>query len=151
MTEPLHSLAYFSRSAIRHDPGVLEADIGQILATARRRNSSVGVTGALLFAEGCFTQVLEGPLGEVEALFEMIECDPRHHDITILHLHEVETRSFARWSMAFAGQDATMRQRALAAAALDDPADIQAGRAGQNFLAVLQDLVQRDEAYARED
>lgn len=37
--------------------------------------------------------------------FESIQCDHRHCDVTILHLHEVDRRSFGEWSMAFGGID----------------------------------------------
>lgn len=149
MTGDLHSLAYFSRNAMDDDPAVLEAGLRDILETARRRNRQINVTGALLFAGGCFAQVLEGPLAAVEQLFETIQCDPRHNDVTILHFHPIAERSFPQWAMAFAGQDNETRERALAAATLGDPGAIEAAAQGQDFLSVLRDLVQRDEAFQR--
>lgn len=149
MSTRLHSLAYFSRNAMGDDPALLDIAVRDILATARARNPAIGVTGALLFAGGCFAQVLEGALRDVERLFETIQWDPRHNDATILHLHPIETRSFPQWSMAFAGRDQATRERALAATALPDPAAIEAGAHGHDFLAVLRDLVRRDEAFAQ--
>ena len=90
MTEPLVSLAYFSRNALDGTPDEMQAAIAAILAAARRNNARHGVTGALLFSDGCFAQVLEGAREDVETVFETIQCDPRHKDVTIMHLHEVE-------------------------------------------------------------
>ncbi len=60
------------------------AEPGRILATARANNRQLGVTGALLFTEVSFAQILEGPLGPIETKFERIRCDLRHSDMAVL-------------------------------------------------------------------
>lgn len=149
MTQDLHSIAYFSRSNLTGDEEQLKAQVMEILTTAWRKNRQRELTGALLFADGCFAQVLEGPREAVEETFEAIECDPRHSDVTILHFHPVEERSFPGWSMAFAGEDEAVRARALAANALPSADAIQVDGRGRSFLDVLSDYVRRSEAADR--
>jgi hypothetical protein len=144
MTEPLYSLAYFSRNAIAGDPDAVRAQIAAILRTARRHNAEIGVTGALLYSDGCFAQVLEGQREAVEDVFESIQCDTRHCDVTVLHLHPVSERSFGAWSMAFGGI-AGNTQPAAADAGMTAADDILATPAGQNLLAALRSVVYRDD------
>ncbi len=149
MTEALHSIAYFSRSNLEGDEAERKAQVMDILATAWRKNRQRELTGALLFSDGCFAQVLEGPRDALEETFEAIECDPRHSDVTILHFHPVTERSFPGWSMAFAGEDEAVRARAVAANALPSADAIQVDSRGKSFLDVLSDYVRRNEADAK--
>jgi hypothetical protein len=150
MSDPLYSLAYFSRNAIAGDLPQVQADIAQILRTARRNNAASGVTGALLFSDGCFAQVLEGRRPDVEAIFEAIQCDPRHRDVTILHLHEVAHRSFGAWSMAFGGIDGVSVDPKIDADGMTAPDNILATVAGQNLLLALRNVVHRDDLARRD-
>lgn len=150
MSETLYSLAYFSRNAIAGDPSQVQADIAQILRSARRNNAACGVTGALLFSDGCFAQVLEGRRCDVESVFESIQCDPRHRDVTILHLHAVPERSFGAWSMAFGGIDGVSVDPKIDADGMTAPDGILATPAGQNLLLALRNVVHRDDL-ARQD
>lgn len=102
----LHRVLYCSRNLIPGAPEAVAADIRGILAVSRRNNARDGITGGLLFSEGCFAQVLEGPLDAVEGAFERIQCDERHSDVTVLQSGPIATRDFPDWSMAFAGPDA---------------------------------------------
>lgn len=151
MENPTYSLAYFSRNRITGSPAQLRDHINQILNAARRNNSQRDVTGALLFSDGCFAQVLEGPRDEVESIFESIQCDPRHSDVTILHHHVVEQRSFAQWSMAFAGIEGVSNDPGIKAAGMSAPDDIMASVAGQNLLAALHSVVRRDDIARRDE
>ena len=149
--EQLYSLAYFSRNSIDGTPDAVEANIAAILRSARRNNHRVGVTGALLFSDGCFAQVLEGEREHVEATFEAIQCDPRHRDVTILHLHQVEHRSFGAWSMAFAGVDGVSVDPNINAEGMEPLDNIMATEAGQNLLASLRSVVRRDDLGRRDE
>ena len=150
MNEQLYSLAYFSRNAITGSPEMVHAEIQNILECARRNNRANGVTGALLFSDGCFAQVLEGRQDDVEAIFETIQCDARHADVTILHLHPVERRSFAAWSMAFAGISGVSQDPGIQAECMGTTDDVMATVAGRNLLAALQSVVHRDDVARRE-
>ncbi len=99
----IHKLVYCSRNEIRGTPDEVIAEVRRILASARTNNVKSDISGALLFNEGLFAQVLEGPLPEVERIFEQIQQDKRHSDVTVLQCDPIEERAFAQWSMAFAG------------------------------------------------
>ena len=55
-----------------------QADLDAILAISRKNNSARGLTGMLLFHDGCFFQVLEGEAAIVERTFATISNDTRH-------------------------------------------------------------------------
>ena len=103
MTDELYRLVYYSRNAMSGDADTLAAAIGSILAKSKRNNERVGVTGALMFNAGCFAQVLEGPRGEVETVFERIQQDDRHGDVSLLAFDPAAARAFENWSMGFVG------------------------------------------------
>ncbi|MBC7844014.1 MAG: BLUF domain-containing protein [Gemmatimonadaceae bacterium] len=145
MPNRLFSLAYFSRNAIVGSPTDVQDSIAAILRTARRTNPRYNVTGALLYSDGCFAQVLEGRREDVEHIFESIQCDLRHSDVTIMHLHTVEERSFAAWSMAFAGIDGVSATPTVTGDGMLAADDILSSDAGQNLLAALRSVVHRDE------
>jgi hypothetical protein len=151
MTKPLYSLAYFSRNAIQGNADEMHSAIADILAAARRNNASRGITGALLFSDGCFAQVLEGAREDIELVFETIQCDPRHSDVTIMHLHEVDERSFGDWSMAFGGIDGVSVDPRINADGMGPVEGILALQAGQNLLAALRSVVHRDDLARRDE
>ena len=72
-----------------------------LLDSAREFNQSRGITGLLLYKEGTFLQILEGPIAELEALYARIEKDPRHRSMTMVSGGE-GPRQFPQWSMGFA-------------------------------------------------
>jgi hypothetical protein len=146
VSNEIYTLAYFSRNRIEESSSNLKAEIAKILSTARTNNSRVGVTGALLYSKGYFAQVLEGPLREVEAIFESIQRDCRHHDVTILHFKPVGERSFSQWSMAFAGLSDLDLQQSNLEAMMKNSADIESGQVGRDMVAVLSNLIGRHEA-----
>lgn len=79
-----------------------EADLIQLLQTARAKNASQKITGLLLYGYDTFLQVLEGKEDVVINLFfEKISKDLRHNAVKILSQGFVEQRQFKEWSMAF--------------------------------------------------
>jgi hypothetical protein len=102
MNNPIYKLVYCSRNELRGSTPEIVRAVQQILESARRNNAKAGVTGALLFNAGLFAQALEGPAGDVERIFEKIQRDPRHSDVTVLQSGPAEARDFPEWSMAFA-------------------------------------------------
>lgn len=151
MTQRLCSLAYFSRNTIEGTADDMQSAIATILASARRNNARQGVTGALLFSDGCFAQVLEGLREDVELVFETIQCDHRHSDVTILHLHEIEERSFGAWSMAFGGIDGVSVDPRINADGMGPVDGILAMQAGMNLLSALRSVVHRDDLARRDE
>lgn len=77
------------------------AELTQLLQVARENNAKLGLTGMLLYAEGSFFQVLEGPVDVVEALYAKIELDPRHEQVTMVIKEPIPKRQFDAWTMGF--------------------------------------------------
>ena len=105
----LYRLAYISKNRITGTNEEIKAEIEDILAKAHDNNPSLNVTGALLYSGGYFCQVIEGSEDDLEELFETIQMDNRHGEVTVLHFEPAENRIFSEWSMAFAGIDPQMR------------------------------------------
>jgi hypothetical protein len=134
-------------SRIVIDPGSdLRNVVNHILSVARRNNDRLGVTGALLCSGGWFAQVLEGPFNAVETIFEAIQLDQRHQDVTILYFKPLEKRSFAQWSMAFAGLSDTTAGPINIDGLLANPESIDTGKIGKDILQTMKDLIRRQEA-----
>jgi predicted signal transduction protein with EAL and GGDEF domain len=107
----VHRLVYYSRNAIYGLDEEVSGSVGAILAASQRNNARVGVTGALMFTDGFFAQVLEGSLTAVEQVFERIQLDDRHAEVQLLSFGPVERRLFPNWSMAFVGNAERGRQQ----------------------------------------
>ncbi len=84
---------------VRDAPGVLD----DILQAAVALNGRLGVTGALLMANGFFVQALEGPPPAVWEVLGGIAMDRRHQSFTPVDRIEVAERRFARWIMCGIG------------------------------------------------
>lgn len=76
----------------------------QLLALLQQclaNNAGDGVTGILLYGNGTFLQALEGEADVVDRLYEKIQRDPRHTNVTLLTRRTIERRQYAEWSMGF--------------------------------------------------
>ncbi len=107
----LYRLVYYSRNTIFGVDEEVRASVDMILAKSQRNNKQVNVTGALMFTDGYFAQVLEGSMKAVEEVFERIQLDDRHAEVQLLSFDRAETRVFPTWSMAFVGSDERGRQK----------------------------------------
>ncbi|MEL6740161.1 MAG: BLUF domain-containing protein [Planctomycetota bacterium] len=76
-------------------------DLAMLLEHARTNNEKLGITGMLLYRDGDFLQVLEGPKDAVLMLYSKIIRDQRHHSIATLTNADVPERGFGDWTMAF--------------------------------------------------
>ena len=131
---------YCSRNLITGGQDAVLSEIDQILATSRRNNARDGITGSLLFSEGCFVQVLEGSIRSVEAAFERIQCDERHGEVTVLESSSITDRDFPNWSMAFAGVD---QQSPLSGALLQGAISAQSG-GDSRLLGLMKKVISRE-------
>ena len=75
----LERIVYVSRAAA----GVGDREVYRIIRGAHARNGAEGLTGALIFLDGWFAQLLEGPPAEVGRAFAPIAADPRHHALSL--------------------------------------------------------------------
>jgi hypothetical protein len=78
-----------------------DEELLELLRVARQNNESRDITGMLLYRDGNFLQVLEGPASAVDALIDKIKRDTRHHGIILMSRRGIEERQFSDWRMAF--------------------------------------------------
>lgn len=91
---PLLQLVYASRP-FGYDAGTLIS----ILFKARSKNAEADVTGCLICRDDIYLQLLEGPMGSVNRIYDKIIQDDRHVEVTELVRHEVTDRMFGKWAM----------------------------------------------------
>ena len=92
-----YQIIYSSESAT---PMQIE-DLEEILEHARRNNSRSGITGALVYVDGVFLQILEGDTKVVQELMAKISRDVRHETVTVLKQGEIPAAIFPDWKMAY--------------------------------------------------
>ena len=73
----------------------------EILTDARTGNQARNVTGALVYVDGVFLQIIEGDKEVVHKLMASIASDSRHHSVKVFYEIEVDVRAFGSWSMAY--------------------------------------------------
>jgi len=91
----LHFLIYVSQSTQGMSSDALEA----LLKKASAFNHSAGISGCLLYQDGCFMQMLEGQRDALFTLLDKIKADPRHHKVRIVIEAPTRSRVFPGWSM----------------------------------------------------
>ena len=76
-----------------------DADVADIVETAKRNNPQHSLTGLLLHTDTRFVQVLEGPYENVIAVYEKISKDTRHIGARVRFCEAANQRHFASWGM----------------------------------------------------
>ncbi|WP_111656006.1 BLUF domain-containing protein [Isoalcanivorax indicus] len=99
----LIQITYISRATFEPGPreNGVEPHVGRILMSSRRNNPRRRLVGVLYYGDGCFFQCIEGERAAVQALFSRISDDPRHTDIRVLRVRDIDVRSFNDWSMKY--------------------------------------------------
>jgi Sensors of blue-light using FAD len=97
----LYYLVYISRTT----ENLFQSDLNKILTQAQQKNTSLEVTGLLLYKNGYFIQALEGDQKTVITLFEKIAQDHRHTNVIKILETTQTSRLFANWAMAFRNLD----------------------------------------------
>lgn len=144
LMQNLYQLSYISKNLIEGDKQTLQLQIELILTSATKNNMRLGITGALLYSGGYFCQVIEGEEGNLEDLFETIQQDSRHAEITVLNFEKAEERSFSEWSMAFAGIEDSMRFDITGITDINHQTSFK--KTGKNIVRVLEALVRKKQA-----
>lgn len=91
-----------------------------LLLKARSANAANAISGLLLYQDGNFMQLLEGPQAAVSELYAAIRQDPRHHDVVTLIEETGLPREFSAWSMAYRKLDNTRWNALLESISNDD-------------------------------
>lgn len=105
-TMQLNQLVYASAAANPFS----QAELRGLLSKARARNSTVGITGLLLYHNQSFFQILEGEEEDTDSIFARIGRDPRHNRILLLSKKNIEERNFGDWSMGFVDLEQSSNQ-----------------------------------------
>ena len=92
-----YQIIYSSESST---PMQLE-ELDELLEHARSSNSGKGITGALVYVDGIFLQILEGERHSLQELMKKIYDDVRHETVTVLKSGEIPFAAFTDWKMAY--------------------------------------------------
>ena len=106
--QPLVAKTYLSQSKLDWT----DEAIDQLLERSKQNNATKGITGAMIYANGYFMQLIEGPQIAVDELYSAIEADPRHEVLSLLHNQEIKDRHFSDWAMEYRDSD-DLGERAL--------------------------------------
>jgi hypothetical protein len=96
-TPVAYQVIYSSQAAVP----MSMADLEKILVDARSGNERRGITGALVYVDGVFLQILEGPKDTVKSLVTSIAKDTRHSSFQVFHEAEIDSPMFNSWKMAY--------------------------------------------------
>ena len=97
----LHQLIYISQAVKKFSTGELII----LLETAHKFNQESNISGALLYNQDLFFQVIEGEKNTLNVLFfDHIKKDKRHAHINCFFDGPIEKRIFPDWNMAFYGK-----------------------------------------------
>ena len=106
--QPLVAKTYLSQSKLDWT----DEAIDELLERSKRKNATRKITGAMIYANGYFMQLIEGPQIAVDELYSAIEADPRHEVLSLLHNQEIKDRHFSDWAMEYRDSD-DLGERAL--------------------------------------
>lgn len=95
--DPVRRLIYFSTASWM----MAEVELDELLAECRAINQRLAVTGFLLYGDGSFMQLLEGPPEAVGLVYGRLLLDERHQDVIKMADSIVEARNFSDWFMAY--------------------------------------------------
>jgi len=97
---PIYQLIYASKVSDKF----CEQDLMNILYISRKFNKLENISGALIYHNHCFLQVIEGGEQAVKTLFnDHILSDTRHKEVIVLYQSVVDKRDFRYWTMGFFG------------------------------------------------
>jgi len=99
---PLSRIVYFSENELDPNKGSVISQLSDILIASNRNNKLLDITGALVFDQTWFIQVLEGERRVILKTFERLKNDIRHSNITLVELTGIKTRVFGNWWMGLA-------------------------------------------------
>lgn len=97
MNNQIFRLVYISQAANY----ICYSDIQKIIETAQEHNEMNGLTGALIFKDQHFIQILEGEEHVVFETLGRIIQDRRGHHLRVLVESHSNQRIFDRWPLAF--------------------------------------------------
>jgi hypothetical protein len=91
----LSQLVYVSN----RKPICTEQEIEKILASGKKNNPALNITGILLYSDTKFIQLVEGEYKVINALYDKIKTDPRHDQARLISMGPIQEKSFPSWHM----------------------------------------------------
>jgi hypothetical protein len=104
----LTQLLYFSEVRDLGEGGAVK-----LLENARKKNSSLNLTGVLLFNHSYFLQCLEGSRENVTDVFTRIAVDERHAHVRLMAVHDIDERDFPDWTMGYISSTPALKRALL--------------------------------------
>ena len=101
----LSRLIYISEPQFDAADGSTLSQLASIMSASRRNNKARNITGALVYDESWFLQVLEGDRRAIWERFSRINEDERHGGCLLMEMVDVETRLFGNWWMGLASRN----------------------------------------------
>jgi hypothetical protein len=93
----MHHIIYLSRAT----RPMSDEELATLLTQAREANARQNITGALVYGDGQFMQIIEGEEADLAMLYARLLQDGRHGQVFKFADKPILQRSFADWSMAF--------------------------------------------------
>jgi hypothetical protein len=93
--QDLYRIIYASEAAEK----MTDDTLGRIRDAGLRHNEPAEVFGVLLYRDGVFVQLLEGPREAVESTLGRIHDDPRHTNIRVIHRGPCMSQTYRHYSM----------------------------------------------------
>jgi hypothetical protein len=104
-------LVYASKATFKPftEQNGIDVNVTNILHTARQNNEKHHLVGALYYGNGCFVQCLEGSKAQIDDLYKKLQHDPRHEQLQVLQLQDIDDIGFSDWKMKYATIDVQVR------------------------------------------
>jgi hypothetical protein len=93
----MHHLIYLSQAT----RPLSVKTLASLLEQARQANARQHLTGALVYGNKRFIQLLEGEQAVLEQAYTRISQDPRHQHLCKVADYPIAARQFADWPLAF--------------------------------------------------
>lgn len=74
-------------------------EIENILASCKKNNPTLNITGILLYSDTKFIQLVEGDGKVITALYDKIKLDTRHDQVRMISFGAIKEKSFPSWHM----------------------------------------------------
>lgn len=85
--------------------GLFEVMSPDSLRRIRANNIAAEITGALVWKDPKFMQVIEGPADNINRLFSTLLKDDRHSDLVLISERIIHEREFPNWAMQSSSLD----------------------------------------------
>jgi hypothetical protein len=92
----------------------------RLLYHSHSNNQASGITGALIYENNKFGQVIEGLEKDIEALWQKIQKDSRHKNVRLIESKRISERSFSKWTMVFQGNEEIAKTLPEVSVAIED-------------------------------